>query len=346
MRGVTLHYYTSWSQPKIHILEEATTTASFTSIIHPGRSPHEKVFRIELPAGTRFFLSYHQHTDRPDWGPFYTVPEVSSALVDGEFYPLPYHHAQSFRVDWSEISEHFEYPFFVRFFAPRLQENPLPLLLLNDGQNQWKNHGYWEGWHSDETALQLIRRGQIQPFYLLAIDHPPSRHEIYLPTHHAQQYIDFLAEDLIPKLRKRYHISTVSIAGSSYGGVNALYAGLKRPETFSQVACLSYAWFSRDPIPDILAQEPLKIKKLYLDSGTRWTEDPGDLRHDYQDITRNLAQIIHHKNPDLPLKYNIVEGHAHNERFWRARFPNVLQFLFSYDSLSELQEVSHRSSSS
>lgn len=340
--GVILHYYTSWTQPKIHLLDEGFRTLKMAPLtaLQIGRSPNEKIFVIELAAGTHFVISHQQHTDRPDWAPFYTVPEVASALVDGEFHPLPYQYVQSFRVDWSEISEHFEYPFFVRFFAPRLQEEPLPLLILNDGQNQWKNHGYWEGWHSDETSAHLLRQGQIQPIYLLAIDHPPSRHEIYLPTHHASQYIDFLAEELIPKVRKRYQISTISIAGSSYGGVNALYAGFKRPDIFSQVACLSYAWFSRDPMLDLLTQEPLKIKKLYLDSGTRWTEDPIDLRHDYQDITKNLLQTIHAKNPELEIKHILAEGHAHNERFWRARFPEVLKFLFSYKSgqMHEIQE--------
>ena len=337
--GIILHYYTSWKQPRLHLLGDDLQTLKTISLtpIQTGRSLEERVFSMEVPSETRFVLSYQTQTDRPEWASFYTAPAISSALVDGEFYPLPYRYSQSFRVDWSETSQQFDIPFFVRFFAPRLQEEPLPLLILNDGQNQWKNHGYWEGWHRDETSLQLIQRGQIQPIYLLAIDHPPSRHEIYLPTHHARQYIDFLADEFIPKLRKRYQISTVSIAGSSYGGVNALYAGLKRSDVFSQVACLSYAWFARDTILDLLKQEPLKIKKLYLDSGTRWTEESGDLRHDFQDITKNLFQIIHTKNPELEIKYLLAEGHAHNERFWRARFPEVLQFLFAPKSIDSLK---------
>lgn len=332
MTCIVLHYYSGWPQPQIHLFsKDGTQTIQKLSPSHhlKGRSSQEQVFSIELEAGTLFFLSNNREEDRPDWGKVYEAPSFSCALVEGEFYSWPYMSSKSFRVDWSEQSRHFLLPFFLRFYASRLQEKATPLLILNDGQNQWKGHGYWGGWHSDEITKQLLRQGKIESLYLLAIDHPPTRRETYLPTYQAKEYVDFLAEELIPKLRKKYNISTISIAGSSYGGVSALYAGVMRPDVFTQVACLSYAWYPQEKMLNLLQKKALPLKKLYLDAGTRWTENPEDQRHDYQELTQQLFETIREQNPSLPIDYHIAEGHAHNEKFWSQRFSQVLISLFS-----------------
>ena len=51
--------------------------------------------------------------------------------------------------------------------------HPLPLLLLNDGQNLFDDRLSFSGcsWRAAEAAAHLITSGQLPPFLLVGIDH-------------------------------------------------------------------------------------------------------------------------------------------------------------------------------
>ena len=51
--------------------------------------------------------------------------------------------------------------------------HPLPLLLLNDGQNLFDDRLSFSGcsWRAAEAAAHLIASGQLPPFLLVGIDH-------------------------------------------------------------------------------------------------------------------------------------------------------------------------------
>jgi enterochelin esterase-like enzyme len=322
-----LQYYSGWTQPQLH----ASNPPPAWSVQGKGRSDSEKIYQTTLEPGTSFYLTYKEETDRPDWGSVYTMPSFPCALVDGAFYPLPYAYEKPsvLREEWTLSSRFFKQPFHLRFYAPRFSRQTRPLLLLNDGQNQWKDQGYAGGWHSDWIAEKLLRQGKVAPFYLLAIDHPLQRDQTYLPSKKASRYLSFLVEELLPYLHQRFALHPqIRFAGSSYGGINALYAGLHYPEIFTQIACLSYAYYFADPLPALLKQKPLPLQKLYLSAGTRWTEDPQDLRDDHQDLTQSLYETIQQKNPHLNIKFHLFPGYAHSEKYWRLQVPDFLSFFF------------------
>jgi enterochelin esterase-like enzyme len=102
-------------------------------------------------------------------------------------------------------------------------------------------------------------------------------------------FADFLATELVPWLRQHYNVTTdprsVTIGGSSYGGLAATYAAYRHPETFGNVLSQSgsYWWtppkdstnpgsFDRDRDPSYVAnlfvESPKLPVRFYLDAGS------------------------------------------------------------------------------
>lgn len=95
-------------------------------------------------------------------------------------------------------------------------------------------------------------------------------------------FADFLNNELMPWIRANYHVTTdprqVVVAGSSFGGIASVYAGLRHPETFGNILCQSgsFWWSAPKPEPyaepNFLAKEFVKSPKLplrfYMDAGS------------------------------------------------------------------------------
>ena len=124
----------------------------------------------------------------------------------------------------------------------------------------------------------LIAAGKIAPLVAVLIANPNQEaRNRELPPNPA--FADFLANELIPWVRARYTVTTdprqTVVAGSSYGGIAATYAGLRHPEIFGNVLCQSGSfWWAPDhgagPNADAmtetgwLAKEYIKSPKLPL----------------------------------------------------------------------------------
>ncbi len=96
------------------------------------------------------------------------------------------------------------------------------------------------------------------------------------------KFADFLNNELVPWVRQNYNVATdpakVVVAGSSFGGIASVYAGLRHPETFGNILCQSgsFWWAAPKPEPytepNFLAKEFVKSPKLplrfYMDAGS------------------------------------------------------------------------------
>ena len=211
-----------------------------------------------------------------------------------------------------------------------------PVVILNDGQNQWKGQGSYGGWHTDAIAVDMARRGRCRDIVLVAVLCPPDRDTAYLPPPQgiADRYVDFLADILLPALREELPLTLepggTGIIGSSYGANSAVYAGLRHPETFGLVGSLSYPGVPGDPVLERMRSgSSLPMLRLYADCGTRWSYDQPDV-DDFSDVTRDLVGIARDKGmlPGKTLLGIVAEGHFHNEFFWRKRIGRCLEFLF------------------
>src|SRR5262249_9630041 len=83
-------------------------------------------------------------------------------------------------------------------------------------------------------------------------------------------FTDFLASELIPWARRRYHgsngLQTIA-AGSSVGGLEALFAGFRHPEAIGKVLSQSGSFWwkpERDAEPEWLARQLAAAPKLPL----------------------------------------------------------------------------------
>ena len=88
----------------------------------------------------------------------------------------------------------------------------------------------------------LIAQGRIPPMIAVMTDESvPSVRRNELPCN--PQFADFLANELVPWARSNYHATTLAqrtiVAGSSFGGLASVFAGLKHPEVFGNVISLS-----------------------------------------------------------------------------------------------------------
>lgn len=337
-----LKYFSGWESPTVRVIEGSRSTDVGMRRAGEGRVEGEYLYESSFEMNHRngFVVFEGRDEDRPTPGAMYR-PELKSAwLADGEFfgYRPPERTTPPRAIEMHIRSKELEHDFAVRVQIPR-NYNPAvvyPVAVLNDGQNQGTNFGSHGGWHTDSTTAELIRRGQLREIILAAVTCHRFRNRAYLPPPiaRAHQYVDWLADVMLPELRRHFTIATnpseIAIIGASFGANNAVYAGLKRPDVFGLVGSLSFAYLHRNPqIEAINKMTHRPFRRIYVDCGTNWADDqPG--RDDYTAITRKLISACSRKwmTHGKDLIGLVAEGHYHNEFWWRKRIGGALRFLF------------------
>jgi predicted alpha/beta superfamily hydrolase len=204
-------------------------------------------------------------------------------------------------------------------------ENPglsFPVLYMQDGFNIFDNpNAPFGNWFVDVAADYLMGAGEVAPVIIVGID-TDNRFDEYLYTDlmfdmgeefiivdpKLPAYGKFLVETVKPLIDDQFPTrldrESTAIAGSSLGGISALYIGWYFAETFGKVASLSGSyWIGETPATAnnpamrdlLLAYEPTWEQlalTVYLDSGSAPEGDPTpnpytvDARC-YTDWTRN-----------------------------------------------------------
>lgn len=151
----------------------------------------------------------------------------------------------------------------------------------------------------------------------------------------ADLYLQFIVNTVKPYIDKQFRTfknrKNTAIMGSSFGGVNSLYAALKFNQFFGRAASLSGAFqFSFfKPLKALLQQTDMTaLKKLYMDCGTAETTDPVE-NELYIDRNQELAGIIKQKTDETQFRFELIDGGIHHETDWEKRFPDIMRFLFN-----------------
>lgn len=229
-----------------------------------------------------------------------------------------------------------------------------PVLYLNDGQNLFDttvsvfNPHEWE---VDETVDRLTRAGEIEPIIIVGIDNAgrSGRANEYLPFPDAflrpplpnpqgAKYPEFLIDEVIPFVNKRYRTKTgaayTGLGGSSYGALAALFAVTARPGRFGRLLLESPSFYVNDG--EIFKRAPGRRgwpRRIYLGVGTneggRPECKPGDLNQEAVTDVLRLKQLLQTAGLDHSRLKVVVEDCAiHSERAWARRFPAALKFLY------------------
>ena len=213
-----------------------------------------------------------------------------------------------------------------------------PVLYLQDGQNVFDNATAYSGeWGVDETLSQLEAAGQpVAACIVVAVDNGGEhRLDEYSPWQNAElhqggegaAYTEFLARTLKPYIdahyRTRPDAAHTGIAGSSMGGLIALYAGLQYPAVFGRVGVFSPAtWFAKDSLLAYERRRPVpRASRFYFVAGPAESETMLPLMAAARDGL--LARGV----PASHIRFKTPPDGQHAEWFWRREFPAAYQWL-------------------
>jgi enterochelin esterase-like enzyme len=239
-----------------------------------------------------------------------------------------------------------------------------PLLILMDGN-------FYTGSVPTPTILDnLIAQNKIRPVVAVFVDNPATN-QLYLRTLELSCYAPFtrfLAQELIPWVRKRYSVTSNAtdtvVGGVSRGGLAAACAALERPELFGNVSSQSgffvykdRNWFKRvapnspsaaesqeeeawsqygTVMHEFAASRSMRHIRVYLDVGIY----ENDFHPSMLTANRHLRDVLIAKNYEI--KYQEFVGN-HNAVNWRGTFPDALMFLLGNDTARQTPETVHSS---
>ena len=153
------------------------------------------------------------------------------------------------------------------------------------------------------------------------------------------KFADFLAKELVPWIRAHYNVADdpgkTVVAGSSLGGLAAVYAGYKHPEVFSNVLCQSGSfWWAPDhsgAIADgvttetgwmakqFIASSKLPLK-FYMDAGA-FEFDSNGTGGGILETSRDMRDVLLAKGYEVHYQ-QFVGGHDYLS--WRGTFADGL----------------------
>lgn len=237
----------------------------------------------------------------------------------------------------------------LRIYLPAAYEQEpgrrFPVLYMHDAQNLFDHptSAVAPSWGADAALERLLGEGALPPWLVVAVEHrgverigdyTPWPEPRYRGEPRGLRYGEFFAEELVPHIDHRLRTipaaSQRAIAGSSLGGLMALFLGWRYPDTFQRIGALSPSvmWGGRrlfrawsQPHPDT---------RLYLDVGARERFDFDGLSLDYGvDVRAFYDHLCALGYPEERLRFLADPLGDHSEAAWRRRLPEALRWLLA-----------------
>ncbi len=222
------------------------------------------------------------------------------------------------------------------YLPPKYEDSnrSYPVIYMHDGQNLFDPTRAFLGqtWKAQSTLNYLIENNFIEPVIVVAIDNTKDRLWEYTPSLRdrrdgggADQYLNVITNQLVPAIDAEFRtlkdISNRAMIGSSLGGLVSIYSTIQTPKFFGKIAALSPSlWWDNEIILKLLEESLFSLDKIWLDCGSKEVEI-------VETVSRAEDIFLKHLNKNQ-LKVIIQEGAEHSEKFWAARLPYVLYFLF------------------
>ncbi len=204
---------------------------------------------------------------------------------------------------------------------------PYPMLLVFDRAT------YTTVVPTPRILNHLIHAGKIPPVVAVFVGNAKGARNDELPCN--DKFVDFLAEELTPKVREDYNVSTDPsenvIAGSSFGGLASSFVAFRHPELFGNVISQSGSyWWSPDTNSSYLAHEvegewltrqyaeaETKPIRFFIESGLNESGRPSMV------ITnRHFRDVLIAKGYEI-VKYDEFNG-GHEILNWRGTLAEAL----------------------
>ena len=234
------------------------------------------------------------------------------------------------------------------------------LLIMHDGQNLFDGTKTWNGqeWELDEWASKLILENELSSFIIIGIhnsgkkrwnEYFPEKAYNFLkdsnypgnvkPELHADQYLKYIVNEVIPFAEKKYLRSTSDyrkiIGGSSMGGLISMYAIFEYPEVFDGAVCMSTHWpgaivMESNQLPEAIFKYMIenipipKNKKFYFDYGNKGLDE------NYPQYSKTIDSLfLNNGYHDGNFKNLFFENYWHSEKYWAKRVQIPLKFMLN-----------------
>lgn len=226
-----------------------------------------------------------------------------------------------------------------------LKDKKYPVLYMLDGQNIFDAAtSYSDEWKVDELLSNLEHSDNFTEIIVVAIPNGFDRSIEYNPWNFVNGdgevvqgkgaiTIDFIKNTLKPHVDKHFRTEPENsgLAGSSLGGLMALYAAIEHSDVFKFVASFSPALDIKDATGSNVLFEAIKNKKLttskiYFDIG----------KIEYGDYSRietlfSMLQVAYSGNVSHLRLVKDDQG-RHCELDWSKRFPDAIKWLLTEES--------------
>jgi predicted alpha/beta superfamily hydrolase len=225
-----------------------------------------------------------------------------------------------------------------------------PVVYMHDGQNLFSEEtAYAAEWEVDEALDRMIAEGTVEPMIVVGIYNSSKRANEYVPFFPEQdmprfglvgeseaiEYLDFVAEGIIPYIESKYRASkgaeNRALIGSSFGGLNAFWAGYEKAELFSVIGAMSPSfWVDNHEIRNYLEDKPAPELKIWVDIGTReWDPNTPMIIEELSKTTHRFGEnLFYLEDADAP----------HFETAWAGRVAYPL-ILFKGRSEGEVESL-------
>ena len=218
------------------------------------------------------------------------------------------------------------------------REARYPVLYMFDGHNVfYDSHAtYGKSWgmaeYMEETGKNLIivavecnheGNKRLEEYSPMDFDFP----EVGQITGRGKAYMDWLVGTLKPYIDANYPTLAdrehTSLAGSSMGGLMALYGVCDYNHVFRRAACISPSfWISKDKVLEIVERAPIATDSvIYIGYGS--VELPNHAPS--SEALISVARLLLTRHVNVALK--IIPGGAHNESSWQKQIPEFMEYL-------------------
>jgi predicted alpha/beta superfamily hydrolase len=213
-----------------------------------------------------------------------------------------------------------------------------PVAYFFDAQNLFGDAGsYSGGWHLHDALDKRATAGKPVPV-VVAIPHGGVARADELSPWKAGRagggrgnaFLDWVTGPLVRMVDEDVRVlpgpAGRLLAGSSLGGLMALYGFFRHPDVFGGALAMSPSlWVGNGALQRYVAQQGLPwTRRVYLDSGGR--EAGGHALRQAEHFAGQLTAKGFVADHDLMWRPD--KSGSHNERAWSRRLPKALKFLY------------------
>lgn len=234
------------------------------------------------------------------------------------------------------------------YFEPQQAGRRYPVFYFTDGWDAW------HGWGLPEVAEKLWEEGDIPEVIFVGINNGGRTRESkdvafdraneYLPYRdpfwpdkrpdpHGDLFPDFFLGEVLPAVNDRFRTKTgaqnTGLAGSSYGGIAALYTAILHGDRIGYLLAESPSLYvAHKEILELVADQEVLPGRVYLGVGTAEGETEDDQAWTVASVEELHVALGGNMDSDR-LLLAITEGGTHWYDAWKKRLPVALSFLLA-----------------